>query len=67
MEENNGIGIAAANAANPDAPEYHKGYKKENNAGCCGICGGTACTDNHLDEPSVPEIIRERYVREDFI
>jgi hypothetical protein len=28
------MSVSQANASNPDAPEYGKGYKPENNAGC---------------------------------
>ncbi len=61
-----GVGIAAANASNPDAPEFQKGYKRENNTGCCGICGGTGCTNNNVVESPTVEVIRQRKTREDF-
>lgn len=59
-------GIAASNAANPDAPEYQKGYKRENNTGCCGICGSTGCVGDHATDPPAVEVIRQRKTREDF-
>lgn len=65
MSLNTEVGIAAANATNPDAPEFGKGYKREHNTGCCGICGGTACTTSTTTSTE-PEIITRRLTREDF-
>lgn len=61
------VGIAASNAINPDAPEFQKGYKRENNTGCCGICGSTGCVKDHANDAASIQIIRQRNTRDDFV
>lgn len=61
------VGIAASNAINPDAPEFQKGYKRENNTGCCGICGSTGCVgDSTTTDTANVVVIKQRNIRDDF-
>lgn len=64
-ESTDQIGIAYANATNPEAPEYGKGFKRQHNSGCCGSCGETNC-GNGTSPPATQEVIRQRKTREDF-
>lgn len=52
-------------ANNPNALEYGKGYKKQNNAGCCG-CGGCNQQSNDNEEEETTTVIRSSKTREDY-
>lgn len=44
-----GVGSGVNNSKNPSAPEYNKGWKKENNAGCCqGNCKSNCGTPSDI-------------------
>ena len=66
MPESNDLDIAYGNAHDPEEPEYGKGYKPWENAGCCGWCGGSCNKKKTLPSPH-PIVIKQRHRREDFL
>ena len=53
------------NFENPNAPEYQKGHKPENNNGCGGSCSGSLDTSN-TTKSLTTKIVKKKLTRKDF-
>lgn len=56
-----------ATCENPDALEYQKCYKKENNAGCACSCHQSSDAPDQNSTELETTIVRVKNTREDFI
>jgi hypothetical protein len=54
------------NAEDPNAPEYQKAFKPENNFGCQCTCNSST-TEQQAEADTEDTVIRLRLTREDFI